>query len=535
MDRPTHDVSVDESYFVEALTGPGKVRTFLDYFPESVYNTSPDSRLYKLLYSLIGPAGVGALKLNYFYGRLQFEEHGLTANQLDKLYGNPFRFARNFDEDYLSNWKGLLSSDLYEEIKALDESYRTRAVDYFQAARLGGTVEGMRLASKSALGYNTRIIETYQYLFNEHSDMILKYKGIPNGNKDGNYTTSEFVVAPNDPLVDEPVEMTSQEAKLLDDAIGNLKPVNTFQTTQFGQSDRYVLNIKSNFASSEFHQAVRFVTGSSNIKWPDKSKLGSQFSSIYWVESGLEKEAPRVRGDVSQHYQGFYKPKTVTSSSEKRGQFNEYFVNKFPELKSSTGSSVWSSSKALAPYPETLTVTRHEQDTNTALINREYPIEYLNLPNVPTLSYDATAFWASDESSSGSEYLEIDLGSTQAVNFLIFEVLGTPLDIKIEYDAADISGHVKNYQTVTFEQPYEADLSLNYDGDNLNKWQVLPYNFQDINNNIIYTRYIKITFTRVGARFLNQSFFLYDQNTNPPIQRAWSVIVKNLRIGRNIS
>jgi hypothetical protein len=532
-ERPTYNVSIDNSYFVEALTSSKSPVSYLDNFPEELYNTSADSRLYKFLYALIGPAGTGSLKTNYFYARLQLEEHGIVFDQLDKLYGNPFRFARNFDESYTENWKSLLTKDQFDSLKASDESYRTRVIDYFHAARLGGTPQGMYFAAKSATGYDVRIVENYLPLFNEHSDTISHYNINPQADDNGFYNVNQFIVVPNDTANNEINAISDQEAKLLDDAISILKPANVVYSTDLGQSDRDAIETKSVFASSEFHQVVRFATGSPTIPWPNVD----QTNNNYWIESGVEKEAPRSVDDFQQHYQFFYQPNNITASTFKFGQFNSYFVAKFPELKAATNQDIWSADNALASYPNSLTVTRQNNSTATNIINYEYSAEYLNLPNVPTLKYNSK-FWASAENlDQTTEFLEIDLGSTQAINFLIFELLSTPLDIEIQYDANDvIDGSSKNpikiYKDVTFDPLYPADTQIQYDANSLNKWNILPYVFTDENGEMIFTRFIKIGFTRNASRYYNQSTFLVDSNQ---VAQGWSVIVKNLRAGRNVS
>ena len=63
--RPVHLVTIDQSFFVEALTSASNPAKYLDYFPDNVYNVSPNSRLAKILQVLIGQTGVGFLKRNY--------------------------------------------------------------------------------------------------------------------------------------------------------------------------------------------------------------------------------------------------------------------------------------------------------------------------------------------------------------------------------------------------------------------------------------------------------------------------------------
>jgi len=51
---------------------------------------------------------------------------------------------------------------------------------------------------------------------------------------------------------------------------------------------------------------------------------------------------------------------------------------------------------------------------------------------------------------------------------------------------------------------------------------------------MIFTRFIKIEFDRNAVNYKGQSSFLVDSSVNPPIANPWPVVVKNLRLGRNI-
>jgi hypothetical protein len=230
------------------------------------------------------------------------------------------------------------------------------------------------------------------------------------------------------------------------------------------------------------------------------------------------------------------------------------------------------------------------------------------------LTYNPNRFWISNfDLAPNYEYLEIDLGETQAINFLIFQMLSAPVDIKIEYAdytkdvsipsitsvscdltpgnteytytlsanhnlaigdsvtvenilnvksyngtfvvtdvtnntfkvqgssanlqsitgsnvaSAKICRNFKSYELVNFDPLYPIETSIDYDADKLNKWTSLPYIFD-----MVFGRFIKITFTRTNQTYLRQNSFLVDETKNPPEANKWPVVVKNLRIGRNI-
>ena len=161
---------VDQRFFIEPLGGPRNPRNYLDRFPDELYNKSVDSRLVKFMYALLGPVGVGALRKNYLQARLLIEDYGLETFDLDGFYGDPFSFGRILEETYSDDPMGLLPQSDWDRIKTKDASYRSRALDFLGAARLGGTREGIHLAARSGLNHDVEVIENYRYLYDQASD-----------------------------------------------------------------------------------------------------------------------------------------------------------------------------------------------------------------------------------------------------------------------------------------------------------------------------------------------------------------------------
>lgn len=181
----------NQNTLIEGLGGPKDVFFYLENFPESIYNKSPDSHLYKFMRSLLGDAGVNGIKKNFLDARLLLEEMGIDSFDLDKFYGSPFSFGRILDEDLGSDPSDLIPIDQWELIKAQNSRYRNRALDYVNGAKAGNTPLGMRLVAKSGLGHDVEIIENYKYLFDVHSDDPL---GLPYYGK--TLSTEEMIVLP---------------------------------------------------------------------------------------------------------------------------------------------------------------------------------------------------------------------------------------------------------------------------------------------------------------------------------------------------
>jgi hypothetical protein len=192
---PTFTDTVDQAWFIEPTSGPVPPRNYLDRFPEEVYNKSPDSHLVRFMYAMLGPAGIGWLRKNLLDARLQLEAFGLDTFDIERFYGDPFRFGRILDELYDEDPTGVFDRDTWDRIKARDEAYRTRATKFMQAARFGNAPQGMELVGESALGHAVDVVENYRYLFDVNSDqpLGLKYYG-------KTASTNEFIVRPK-PIV----------------------------------------------------------------------------------------------------------------------------------------------------------------------------------------------------------------------------------------------------------------------------------------------------------------------------------------------
>lgn len=169
---------INQQFFIEPQGGPKHPVSYLDRFPSSLYNKGLDSNLVALMYTLLGPAGIGSLKKNYLDARLAIEDNGLRTTDLDALYANPFSFARLALETYEDNTEGLLSNAQWEQIQASDASYKNRAINYLAALRAGGTLLGITLAAKSGLNRAVEVVENYRALYDKYSDSPLELEQI---------------------------------------------------------------------------------------------------------------------------------------------------------------------------------------------------------------------------------------------------------------------------------------------------------------------------------------------------------------------
>lgn len=195
---------VDQRFFIRPLGGPQHPQSYLDRFPEEVYNKGIDSHLVKFAYAILGPAGIGWLRKNYLEARLKLEDYGIETFDLDRFYGDPLAFGRILEEVYDEDPGGLIPHDKWMEIKAKDAKYRNRAIDFLNAARAGNTPLGMRLAARSGLGHEVEIVENYRYIYDQLSDdpVGIPYQGFTT-------STREIIVIPRRELPQNEIQVVT--------------------------------------------------------------------------------------------------------------------------------------------------------------------------------------------------------------------------------------------------------------------------------------------------------------------------------------
>ena len=436
------------------------------------------------------------------------------------------------------------------------------AYDYFDGGFFEWGWNGTEHASTSTGPVGTLLFAPYIVTFKgnlagQNVNQLKVFNGLTGGvSPDVKVTT----IADGIPVTDEEVVIAPELQHNLQKAIDLLRPVNSMPTISSGSGTRTTQSWKSVTATSEYQDVLRFVTGNSSIEWP----VSTTSADGYWVEPGKEKEAPRIRQDIQHNYVGFhdvekiiaytdialedpteYKNGTTVNydgsygayTSEHVGEFNSSQVAALPiRFGKVDPLQRLTADMALADYAEPLNVTTQiETNSGTinsstkSLINGIYPADYTSLQNTPTIKYKDEQFWASLERTAGNDYLEIDLGHPQAVNFITFEITNKPFEVDICYDALDAAPK-RNFVSVTPALGKTFPRAFKYSGEASSPWSYAEYNFTDSRGQIPMARFIRISFSRSnGVNILEN--FLYDPITG--IQSPFSVEVKNVRIGRN--
>lgn len=336
--------------------------------------------------------------------------------------------------------------------------------------------------------------------------------------------------------------ISSQDWYYANLAMEQIKPVTTILTPDKGPGliKRQVPTLAHADNKQTFTQVLRFVTGLNTVHWPDTD-------STQWIRAGLEKEAPLAQHAQRQHYSNFHNiahasaytdaalldPEYETSKwpqrfpiyrSEQVGSFNKFERLIYPFLEG-LGESVKfdaSLSSAVPPNPPTIQTVVEDK----GLINGIYPTEYQGLSGVTSIAV-TNNFWSSLERVSGTDYLEIDLGSVQAVNLLSLQLVDKPLDISVHYDVLD-NGPARKFIPVMLADRTSTP-SVTSVGFTIgsNPWQSCPIYFTNSLGNQIFTRYLRIGFTR---RLGEGNPFILGNGTQIP----YSIQVKSLRVGRDL-
>jgi hypothetical protein len=645
VETPDITTVVNQQVFIEPLGGPKHPVSYLDAFPETLYNKSLDSNLVALMYTLLGPAGVGTLKQNYLEARLNVEANGLRTVELDSFYAEPFSFARLAFETYTDDTEGLLNNQQWENIQESDSSYKNRAINYLKAVRAGGTVLGVTLAAKSALNRAVEVIENYHALYDGFSDdpLGLEHIGLTKSTEEvillprqehpqsaqqtisieeGNAIAGTFkltmplgpgrkgneevqntsttpalpfdidfeeltlalealpvigprnvsvtggpfpgnllVISFTNELADKPMpqflitqnSLANNESQLIEIevtvdqvgvsadgeeaiiptedwyfaqvAIDNIKPVTCIVTPGKapGTTKRQIPS--STFADSEFIEVLRYVTGKRGLPWPP-------VSSTTWIEPGVENEAPVAINGQHANYVNFHNIAGAVAYTEEGAEHLEEVENYKDEHIGPYSAAQQAQYPFLATFqsprkefkaidaavnpPEPLTTKTGPEP----LVNYIYPAVYQNLAQIQGAPSETAPFWSSLERLTGSDYLEIDFGTVQAINFLSFEASQKPFKIAVSYDLLD-AAPARKFIPVTLVDEREAisTQSTSYEAKNVNQWSLITMNVNTSLSTMIYTRFIRLEFTRPeeGLPF------------------PYSADIRNLRIGRNVA
>ena len=346
------------------------------------------------------------------------------------------------------------------------------------------------------------------------------------------------------------VVIPPQDQKLAQDAMDVLRSQTCIPT--FGQAAGIFIrqNWQTVYSDDLNVRVIRYVTGNPKITWPPPD-------NIHWIEAGIEHEAPHPTHCNTTRYINFhhtsniiaYTEAALTDSSYESNlwpidstsilpQYQDYQVGPYSQLQTQLYPPLRMTLSNLTAFlptfaaanPIDLPVVTNMTEGNIPLIQSVYPLDYLQAPGVSlNTATNLPQFWSSAERSTGSDFLEIDFGRVEGINFITFDATEKPYDIFVSYDTFDntVGGYPQRYFIPVTLDPYAPSItSLGYNPIGSPSWTAVSINCTDSLGQMIYTRFIRIEFRK---RNNQHSPFWTQQGFQPS-----SIEVKNLRIGRNL-
>jgi hypothetical protein len=320
---------------------------------------------------------------------------------------------------------------------------------------------------------------------------------------------------------DEIVNIAPRDQRYLQEALDRIRPVTSIPTVGSARGLQARQLWKAAQSTSEFTEVVRYVTGQSNVPWPARDE------TQYWIESNVEHEGRRPHDGGSQHYRSFHVPTSLNASSTHMGAFYPHQTALYPFLATLPATDfIFDAKYAKAAQPEPLTMTATDPDEGRQYVNGIYPLQYQKLPNVNRPA-ESVGYWASAERVEEDEVLTIDLGSPKAVNFISLESSRKPFNLTVEYELVG-GPEAVDWREVTLDPLLPSITSASFDFEAMNPWVPMEINCTNRKGEMIYTRWLRLTFTRrqdAGSPFIT---------ANGATKLPWSIEVRNLRVGRNV-
>lgn len=143
----------------------------LKNFPATVYDLSPTSVVTHFMAALLGNAGVGQLRKRQMISRLQQAITSTHFYDLDSFYGALFGATRGPSGSLPVNpntgqpvdpYGDLASPDGWDEIQAIDATFRERIIQLARAITLGGTLPGLQALAEAICGVPCAVYETWR-------------------------------------------------------------------------------------------------------------------------------------------------------------------------------------------------------------------------------------------------------------------------------------------------------------------------------------------------------------------------------------
>lgn len=275
---------------------PGKSTELrVEHFDENVYNADSSTILYKFLDAICGDAGAGSLKKEIFIQRLSGALSGIYGSDLDYIFGNVHFLSRAPSESYSYNTASqMLTSDQWDEVRVKDAWYRNRIREFFIAAGLGGTTDGIRQIVHAATSVDCEVMENWRYIDNFGLGSNVGRAPVSARN--------EVTIVPHKD------ELDPKERRLLRDMLDKVMPQDSVMTINTaGLSVSSPVTIRAITADSTYYQVEKIVTGTPVLEdLPEPELLAIDLDPTEkWLFSRSPELAPYAQFNITQEY-GYY-------------------------------------------------------------------------------------------------------------------------------------------------------------------------------------------------------------------------------------
>lgn len=251
--------------------------------------------LYKFVDAITGDSGAAVLLKENLLTRFSLALETIYFSDLDYIFGG-MHFLERFDtESYSYNPQSeLLNSDQWDEVSVKDSWYRARIKDFFEAATLGGTPNGIRAAVQAGTSASCEIFEVWRFQDSYGLTQSLGRAPVT--------TRSEFVVKPHkNPL-------PPKQLRLLRQMVNRIAPVDTVVTIDpDGLQVNSPIDVRSASADSAYFEVQKRVTPTpllDDIPEPELLAIDLRPTED-WLFSKSPEIAPYAAFNITQEY-GYY-------------------------------------------------------------------------------------------------------------------------------------------------------------------------------------------------------------------------------------
>ena len=251
--------------------------------------------LYKFVDAITGDAGAAALLKDTLMTRFGLALETIYFSDLDYIFGGMHFLERCDAESYpYDPQHNLLTSDQWDEVMVKDSWYRARIKDFFEAATLGGTPNGIRAAVQAGTSANCEIFEVWRFQDSYGLTQTLGRAPVT--------TRSEFVVKPHkSPL-------HPKQLRLLRQMVNRIAPVDTVVTIDpEGLQVNSPIEVQSASADSSYFEVQKRVTPTPILEdIPEPELLAIDLRPTEdWLFSKSPEIAPYAAFNITQEY-GYY-------------------------------------------------------------------------------------------------------------------------------------------------------------------------------------------------------------------------------------